>query len=50
MRIVPALDEAEDGGPGLGMRAEGAPVDQLALFKVVHVIVSWFSVNWSVGE
>ena len=28
---VPVFDESEDGGPGLGRRAEAPPVQQLAL-------------------
>jgi hypothetical protein len=31
MRVVPALDVAEDGQAGLGLRLEGVPVEQLAL-------------------
>lgn len=31
VRVVPALDEVEDGHPRLCLRAEAAPVDQLAL-------------------
>ena len=30
-RVIPALDEAEDGHPGLGLGAEAAAVEQLAL-------------------
>jgi integrase len=29
VRIVPALDEVEDGHPGLGLGGEAAPVQQL---------------------
>src|ERR1043166_2726288 len=31
VRIVPALDEREDRGAGVGLGAEGAPIHQLAL-------------------
>ena len=31
VRVVPALDEVEDGHPGLGLGGEAAPVQQLAL-------------------
>jgi hypothetical protein len=30
MRVVPALDELEDGHLGLGLDAEAAPIEELA--------------------
>lgn len=29
MRIIPALDEFEDGEPGLGLRPEAPPIEEL---------------------
>ena len=31
MRVVPALDVAEESHPGLDVRPEGVPVEELAL-------------------